>query len=387
MAELLRSLDLQDLVLIGLISILGGGAFDILGKAVRSGGRGWILALLTAAAVLFGVAHAYANAFRRYKVNTAETDVVGAIFGRGGQIVSALFIVLFGVISMSTMLVFSSHLLFPRGKWLGQVAFAIAVLIGLAILGLQGIQENKPILDIASWFFVLILGIVAALGFVGVFRGTGLTLRGDGPHGWGTSLLSFFFILAGIDTLMKFGEEAKDPEDMPRTFYISVLAATVIILGAGFALTSWLPHLRRADEDNAIGELFGHFFGSNVERTFPIITAGFLMLTSFIFLLAVSRYIWGLGKENSILSGFTALNNQEAPWKAILAVLGLGILTIWINNVDRLVRAADFFMILGLLLVVGSVAVLDWRDGSILQTVLHGGTATGLIGILGANFL
>ena len=372
-----KELTLTDLTIFGVASILGSGGFNLIGNAVASGGPWWIVSCGLASILLLGASHTYSRAVDIIKDgNTLESDIVGLILGNYAEIITTAGIGLFNIVSISVMLVCSSHILFPNGKWLGQITFAIAILAGLTVFGLQGIELNRDVINIVGVVLLIIIASISFLGFIGPLYQTRESNITSTPN-FRVSLFTFFFILAGFDALAKFMEEAKDPSDIKRSFFTSIIISSILTIGISMAVFYWAPNI---NSGNAIEQLIGNFLGKNVEVGFKYVIVSFMITASFIEFLAMTRYMYGLGKKYNepMLS---TLNENKAPYIAIGIIFALTVLGILNNHTDTLVMVSDLGIIITILLVSASVTIADWNTDSI-STLLSGLTTAGFGGFL-----
>ena len=202
-----------------------------------------------------------------------------------------------------------------------------------------------------------------------------------------SSILMFFYVFAGFDALMKFTEEAKDEQDIPRSFYLSILISFVLTAGVSAALSYWTPGLSGVKQDNAIGWLFAAFTGPWIVKPFKWLILILMLLTTFVTFLAASRYLHGLGDKAEWLAPLKEVNGAAAPWISILSVFGVGSCVSLINNTDLLVMITDFGFSVIATLVASAVAIADWRDGSLGSAAVNGATSLGFLGLLGSAFL
>lgn len=223
-SQLKKTLSLSDLIFIGIASILGSGGFNLIGEAVAKAGNLWPLTLGAASAVFLGSSYTYEKAFEKFKTNTAESDVVKSQFGDVASGLTATSILMFNILSISTILVFAAHMIYPDASWLGQISFAMIFLLGMAFFSLQGIEMNKETINLLSLVLVIVFIGISSIGLGGVAtKGWMPVNTPTSPQTIAISLLFFYFVLAGFDALIKFTEEAKNKEDIPRSFYISNL--------------------------------------------------------------------------------------------------------------------------------------------------------------------
>lgn len=389
MSELKKSLDLKDLILFGFSSILGSGGFNLIGQAVRAGGSQWPLLFGIATVLLLGTAWSYTRAYRLEGTNTSESDVIRDVFGFSGEWVGIGGILLNNIISISVVLTFIAELLFPNAGWGGHVLFSTAILGGMAGFSLLGIDVNKEVIGWATWMLLVVLTGAMGLGGWSALKGRPVADGVGAPRSLSQSLMYFFFILEGADSLMKFVEESVDaPTDIPRAITSSTIVSAVLVFGIAIAL-GWVPGLTDKQEHNALGYLFAHFVGPNAIGAMSALMIFFMLVTTFVEFLAMSRYMYSLGKDRDGggLKWLTRLNAAQVPWAAVAVVFAISFVGILINNVGTLVRIANVGLIAVMGLVATAVATIDWSSGSVVSAVVNALTAAGYGGLMTAAVL
>ena len=396
MAETLaKSLTLTDLTLFGVASIMGSGGFNLIGDALRAGQTRWPIALGVAAVLLMAAAYSYASAYSRMKTNTAETDIIREQFGPAAEWVSTGAILTFNIVSISTVLVMCAHLVLPGTSWLTQVSAALATLGGISAFSLAGIDVNKYVVNAMSGGIVAVLAAAAALGAYGLatFRSPlPITSSATPTPNFMTSLLLFFFVLAGFDSLMKFSQETKNPgTDIPVSFFLSNGISDILTAGVATAIAIWLPSTftRSTDGANELGRLFGYFTGGGqrLADTFCYLTVLFMIITVFVVFLGTTRYLYGLAEQKPCLAGLTDLNDAKAPYVAIGTIAAIAAAAILINHAPTLVKISNLGVFVMLAAVAAVVAKADWIAGSLLPALFNGGTAAAITGLFGAAIL
>lgn len=385
--QLKKTLNFQDLVFFGIASILGSGGFNLVGEAIAKGGDSWPLSLAAAGALFFGSSKTYETAFNSSKQNTAESDFVRSIFGDGASNLTTAAILGFNILSISTILVLCSHMLFPKGTWTGQILFALFLLGCMGIFSLRGLSINKELINTFMILLLLFLTLLSGLGVAGLFQnGTVNSEAGITKNpSFVLSLLFFYFILAGFDALIKFTEEAKDPKDIPRSFYWSNFISLILVFGLSLAIVSFVDLKRVSNTDNIVGELVNSFLGHSTDEIIKYLTVVFMLVTTFVTFLATSRYLFSFSEHFSALKPFTELNEKKAPTNAIYATCGIAGLGILMNHTETLVRICDFSLSTQLLLVAAAAATQKFTAGQI--PFLETATTAGFAGLMGLSFL
>jgi len=388
MSTLEKSLDLKDLTLFGISSILGSGGFNLIGKAVRAGGSMWPVFFSLSAVVLLGSAWSYTRAFQVSRKNTSESDVIRQVFGSTMENTGAAAILVTNIVSIAVILVLVSQLLLPDGGWWMQIGCSTLLLSGMTAFSLFGIDVNKDTINWFTWALIIMLTAAMGLGGWGAMLGRSIRITDPLEQGGTKSIMYFFFILAGFDMLMKFAEESVNPDrDLPLVFFGTNIVSDVLVLGVAAALAMWVPGLSEAQENNAIGHLFARFLGPTAIVGTELIMVIFMLVTTFVVFLGTTRYLFGLSEQRESLKWLRSLNRAKVPWVAVAVVFGFGVLCLLLNHIDLLVRIANGGFLVTLGLVSAAMTTIDWNAGSLVSTAVHALTAAGMGGILVTAFL
>jgi hypothetical protein len=378
---LLKTLSYTDLLGIGIASILGSGGFNLIGKAVNRSGKGFYLALGAVGALFFGASRVYQKAFEAFPSNTSESEIVRDQMGGPAARFSEAGILLFNILSISTILVFCSKTMFPRGGWYGQIAVALMLLTVMMMLAKQGIEENKQITNLFSVSLIVFLGLLTVAGvFEGATDGFKLPAQ-NGHNNFPLSVVYFYFIMAGFDALIKFTDEAKDKSDIPKSFYGSNSLAFIVVLGISFAFMHLKNGERMHSEQNAVGLIVEKLLGGGSATTTIVMIASivYMLVTTFVVFLTTSRFFYGLGEKEG-WSWFTRTNDKKAPINTIFLTFLVATAGIVINHVDTLVRLSDIFLTVTMILVSGAVTLKTARAGGV--PLVEGATCLGFSGLM-----
>jgi APA family basic amino acid/polyamine antiporter len=381
-----RVLSFQDLIGFGLAAIMGSGGFNLIGDGIIAGGSQFPIALAAVAALFQGTSLTYQQAYNEFKTNTSESDLIKKEFGDLTSNLSAIAILIFQLISTSVVIVVCTNLLFPNTSWSGKISFSLFILASMTGIALQGIEVGKEFITAAGLSIVGLLSFVTMIGLVEVgTKGmpaklpSSLDVKPNIVH----SILYFYFVLAGFDTLIKFAEESKNPDkDFTLSFYVSNAVSALLTIGVCFAFVVLVTNQQFKENDNIISRIVGVALGAGAEKTTQILSIGLMIITAFVSFLACTRYMFSLAKDNSSLDFLRQLNEARAPWKAICLstfVIGVGIL---LGNVYELVKIADIGLTVTLLLVSAAATKMQAAKGK--TPWIEGLTTAGLGALLSA---
>jgi len=376
-----KVLGLTDLVLLGISTILGSGGFNLVGKAIKDGGRYFPLTLLLSGGLFMGSAHSYSYADDTFQSNISETQLIEKVFGPIGKYASVLSIMIYNIFATATILVLSSKLLFPKGTWMGQVTFALLLLCMMTFAAFQQLDANKNIINIFSLFIIIILGSSTFLGFTKISQEGFEMPSFPSKTNLYESLLYFFFILAGHDTIVKFSEETKDSKDIDRSMYISIGISILLVAGLSLAAVTWISDFRSTNVDNIISDIFQKALDHNIGTYIGYGAILCMITTTFIGFLATIRYTYGIPEQIPYLNFIREGGDGHVSHVSILIITILCGLAIFINQTSSLVELSDVALIITLLLVSMSAFYEKYKKG--WAPVSDGLTSGGLLGILG----
>ena len=383
-SHLKKAMSLRDLISLGVLSILGSGGFNLVGRAVVQAGPMWPATLAAASAVFMGSSLTYEEAFRTHPSNTSESDIVQTEFGSVASATTAMAILIFNIVSISTILVFCSHILLPKGSWAAQIMLTIAGIGLMAVFALQGIDVNKQVMNGVSASLIAILALAGLLGVGGLLtRGIPTVFRvKDGSLV--SSFFYFFFILAGFDALIKFTKETKDPEDIPHSFYWSNIISILLLTGAIIGYITWVDLKSLSSFDNPLGELFHVFLGGNTRDIFINVAVSFMGLTTFVVFLATTRYLYGLSELYPRLAFLKSMNAAKVPDTAVYTTFGIASLAALLNHTEVLLRMSDVGLAVQLAAVAAAATVTQFKKGHL--PLIEGATTVALSAVLGSVF-
>jgi amino acid transporter len=198
---------------------------------------------------------------------------------------------------------------------------------------------------------------------------------------FGKSLLYFFFIFAGFDVLIKFSEEAVNPDkDIPRSFYASNAVSVLLTTGVCFSFLVVFSKEKFSENENIIARIAESMMGKQAGVTVGLISILLMVVTSFISFLATTRYMYGLGKEHPLLESFTYLNDNKVPWIPVVITSLIAAAAILNNHVFTLVKLSDLTLTVTLLLVSAAALRSKLIKGKI--PIIEGATTVSLLGLL-----
>lgn len=378
-----RVLNVKDLTLMGVAAVIGGGIFSTIGSAAYNGGPGVILLFVITAITCGFTALCYAEFASRIPVAGSAYTYSYVSFGEVvAWIIGWALILEYAIGNIVVAISWSAYfnnILSAMGlelpKWLtvgyqtasnihdtalasgadvsGLVytnaprilgipfminlpAFVIVALISM--LAYIGIQESKRTANTMVMIKIVVLVLVAVVGFWFIFsNGTTANWTPFLPNGMGGVLKgvsAVFFAYIGFDAISTTAEECANPQrDLPKGMIYSLIICTVIYIVTALVITGLVNYSEFANVADPLAFVF--------ER---------INMQKFGFFISVSAVV----AATSVLLIFQI--GQPRIW---MAMSRDGLLPKSFGKVNKKYQTPGFSTIVAGILVAGLVLVID----------------------------
>jgi APA family basic amino acid/polyamine antiporter len=378
-----RVLNVKDLTLMGVAAVIGGGIFSTIGSAAYNGGPGVILLFVITAITCGFTALCYAEFASRIPVAGSAYTYSYVSFGEVvAWIIGWALILEYAIGNIVVAISWSAYfnnILHAMGldlpKWLtvgyqtasnihdaalasgadvsGLVftnaprilgvpfiinlpAFVIVALISM--LAYIGIQESKRTANTMVMIKIVVLVLVALVGFWFIFsNGTTANWTPFLPNGMGGVLKgvsAVFFAYIGFDAISTTAEECANPQrDLPKGMIYSLIICTVIYIVTALVITGLVNYSEFANVADPLAFVF--------ER---------INMQKFGFFISVSAVV----AATSVLLIFQI--GQPRIW---MAMSRDGLLPKSFGKVNKKYQTPGFSTIVAGILVAGLVLVID----------------------------
>ena len=301
-----RVLNVKDLTLMGVAAVIGGGIFSTIGSAAYNGGPGVILLFIITAITCGFTALCYAEFASRIPVAGSAYTYSYVSFGEVvAWIIGWALILEYAIGNIVVAISWSAYfnnILHAMGldlpKWLtvgyqtasnihdaalatgadvsGLVytnaprilgvpfiinlpAFVIVALISM--LAYIGIQESKRTANAMVMIKIVVLLLVAVVGFWFIFsNGTSTNWTPFLPNGMGGVLKgvsAVFFAYIGFDAISTTAEECANPQrDLPKGMIYSLIICTVIYIVIALVITGLVNYSEFANVADPLAFVF-----------------------------------------------------------------------------------------------------------------------------------
>ncbi|QSB14376.1 amino acid permease [Natronosporangium hydrolyticum] len=322
MTTLARRLGLRDAVVIGLGSMLGAGVFVVFAPAAAEAGTS--VALLVALGIAGLVAYCNANSSARLAVRYPESGGT-YVYGRRrlGEVPGFLAgwsFVVGKTASCGAMALTIGAYLWPEQARL----VAIAAVLGLTGVNLLGVQKTARATRVLVAVTLLVLALVAVVGFGFADPAVGRLTGGEPASGYGvlTAAGLLFFAFAGYARIATLGEEVRDPgRTIPRAIPLALGLVLAIYLTLAVVCLLVLGPKRLAAATAPLAEVVA-VTGVPALDWVVRIGAGVAVTGVLLALLAgVGRTVMAMARQRDLPAPLAAVHRRyQVPHRAELAV-------------------------------------------------------------------
>ncbi|MBM3894897.1 MAG: amino acid permease [Thaumarchaeota archaeon] len=340
-SELVRSLSLLDITMIGIAAMIGGAIFVLVGPAMNEAGPALMIVFVINGVITFFTALVYAElgsalpeAGGGYKwiregLPRPNAFISGWMAWFAHMIAGSLYAVGFGS--------FLGHFL----TIIGLVQFAgidklIAVLsiVLFTYVNVRGISETGKIGNAVTFSQLAIIGILIVAGLIATFfveHDWAINFESFMPNGAGGLLIAMaltFIAFEGYEIIVQTGEEVKNPKkNIPKAIFLSLAGVVGIYILFTFVFLGGV-------DSQKIGTEVWKFIGENKELgivkaadyiipfgTILVLVGGFVSTLSALnaTTFSSSRVAFAMGRQFNLPKTFSSIHtNYRTPYFATI---------------------------------------------------------------------
>lgn len=359
--KLERSLGLWTTTLIGIGIIIGAGIYALIGEGVAVAGANVWLSFLAAAFVSILSGLSYAELSSMYPKAGAEYDYLSKAFSPRWGFWVGWLIIIAGFVSIATVaLGFGGYFFRLTGIPLMNAAIGITVLTTLIVW--IGVKQSAWI----GSFFT----IIETIGLLFVIA-VGLPLIGTQPlvdfsvpiaSVLGAGALVFFAFI-GFEDIVRMSEETKNPtKTIPRAVILAILISSVLYVLVALSAISLVGLDQLAHSKSPLADVANAAAGSQAFLALSIIALFSTGNTVLLFILAVSRIVYGMAAEKSLPLFLANVHEKtRSPGNAVLVSGAFSLAALSVGNIAFVANATGFLLFLVFISVNFSVIKLRFQ--------------------------
>jgi APA family basic amino acid/polyamine antiporter len=348
--QLNRTLNLPQLVLYGVGTMVGAGIYSVIGAAVgETGNQLWISFLLAGLAAFLTVL-SYAELTSMFTKTGAEYEFLKAAFPRWRilSFMAGYFIAFNAAATSATVaLAFAGYL-----DIFVSVPVMLTAFLLLAIcttINIAGIRE-------ATWVSISLICIevaglllLIASGFQSGEMGKSFELTPEWSHAGGifaaTALI--FFIYIGFEDVANLSEETRDPaRTVPKALIISVILTSIIYVLVAISLVALADPETIATSGSPLSDAAGTIAPWRAQAL-GIAALFATASTALISLIAISRMLFGMARSGDMPKPLARTwSKRKTPWIAALVLFGIACLLLPLGEVKIVASVSSFCVLL-----------------------------------------
>lgn len=327
-------LGLPELIAIGVGGMIGGGIFSILGLAVEVSGHAAPLAFLIGSVIAAFAAYSYVRLALAYHSDGASFTYLERAYPRHLWIAgNAGWIVVIGYIGTLALYAFTfgayaSHLFGLEEYAWSRPALASASLLLFLAVNLKGTGTTGRMEDYAVYIKILLLGILAAIGFTTADPERLQPLFDQGVSSVFLGGALIFVAFEGFQLITNAVCESKRPErNIPRAIYGSIAITALLYVTIGYVAVSNLDSQALLEaKEYALAAVakpvMGNFGVVMVDIAALLATASAINATLF----GASRLTLEIARDGFAPKAFSFRNRSQVPAAAAWAIAILALL-------------------------------------------------------------
>ena len=361
MFGLRRELGIFQVTIAGVGIILGAGIYALLGVAAGTSGNATWLAFLISALIALFTGLSYAELSSIFKGDSGEYDYIKYALSKWYAFLIGLSMIAAGFISAAAVaLGFAGY--FTQLVSMPLIVVALLLVILMTLINFVGIKET-------SWFntvstFIEFGGLVIII-FLGLknFGSVNYFDMPQGITGVFSSAALVFFAYMGFESIVKLGEETKDPAKViPRSLLYSVVITAVLYVLVALAAVSIIGWEELNASSAPLATVAAAVLGSKAFILLGIIALFSTSNTVLITMVATSRLAYGMAKEKSLPKFLSLVHERtRTPWAAILIIMLLTFLFTVIGDIEIVANLTNLFLFITFASVNLSMIVLRYK--------------------------
>ncbi|MDD1719656.1 MAG: APC family permease [Methanoregulaceae archaeon] len=357
-----RELGLVEVTLSGVGIILGAGIYVLIGEGARLSGNALWAAFVISAAIAFFTCMSYAELSSMFPKAGAEYDYVGSAFSQRLAFVIGLLVFLSGILAATTVALGFAGYVSALMALPVQVS-ALGILLILTVVLLYGVKETARVAVVATLIEVSGLVLIIALGIPHLGDVNYLEM----PLGFSGLLAAsalIFFAYQGFESMVKFSEEARNPEKtVPRALILALTISTAIYILVALSAVSLIGWQDLGASDAPFSEIVGNALGPDA----AILISGIALFatgnTVLLSLYASTRILYGMAGSPSMPGAVAlVLPGRRTPWVAILVTTALAVVFIFSGDIAFVANVTNFTLYVSFIAINATVIVLRFRS-------------------------
>ncbi len=387
-----EELGLKELLAIGVGGMIGGGIFSVLGIAVDISGHAAPLAFLVGSVIAMVAGYSYVRLALTYRSDGASFTYLERAFPQTLAVAGiAGWTVVVGYIGTLALYAFTfgayaSHLFGLGDVPLAREALAVGVLAFFLFINMAGAAKMGKAEDVAVYVKIVLLALLAAVGFftVDARRFQPLLDRGFDAILLGGAVI--FVAYEGFQLITNAVCETRDPErNIPRGLYGSIVITSLIYVSIAFVAIGNLDvkTLHQAAEYALAAvarPVVGEWGVVLVDVAAMLATSSAINATLF----GASHLTYEMAHDNLAPQAFSFRNRTGVPVSAAVAIAALAALLSVLGGLELIASFSSMtFLLVSIMVCVANLKLRKETHSATLSVMAGIGLMLATVVLLG----
>ncbi|NOX71709.1 MAG: amino acid permease [Candidatus Micrarchaeota archaeon] len=343
MTKLRRNINLLEVMLTGVGTILGAGIYVIIGKVAGIAGNAMWISFGLAAVIAALTGLSYAELSSIIPKAGAEYEYAKKAFGNRIAFVIGWLLLIAGIVSASAVsLGFAGYF----GKLLGMPTLPVAVgmLIALSVPLFYGVKESvragviMTLVEAFGLFVIIMLGI-PYLGNVNYLEIPDLSALMQGAA-------LIFFAYIGFGEIVRLSEETKNAEKaIPKAVILSIAITTILYILVAISAVGIMDWHELAVSASPLADVASVALGDNAFLLLSLIALFSTANTVLFVMLSTSRLLYGMFEKIDSPLSFVH-PKTKTPWFSIGCVMLASILFLFMGGIEKIASMTNFMILI-----------------------------------------
>ncbi len=299
--------------------------------------------------------------YHLFKGDAGEYDYIKTAINKKYAFFVGMSIIIAGFISAAAVaLGFAGY--FTQLISMPIIIAAILLILLMTLINFIGIKETSWFNTVSTLIEFSGLVIIIILGLKN-FGSVNYLEMPKGISGVFSSAALVFFAYMGFESIVKLGEETKNPSKViPRALLYSVVITAVLYVSVAMAAVSVIGWEELHQSKAPLATVAAAVLGSKAFVLLGIIALFSTSNTVLITLVATSRMVYGMAKEKSLPKFLSLVHERtRTPWTAILIIMLLALLFVLIGDISIVANLTNLFLFITFASVNLSLLVLRYK--------------------------
>jgi len=345
-----KELSLIEVTLCGVGLILGAGIYALIGAGAGYAGNAVWLSFALGAMIAGLSGLSYAELVSMYPNASAEYEYSRNAFGRKTAFIVGWLVIFASIVGATVVSIgFGGYFAgFFGMPWFYGALLIIGVSTAVLLVGVKQSAQVGAIITLIE------AGGLAFIIFIGLpYLGSQNVVELPSISGVLTGAAVVFFAFLGFEEIARLSEETKNAISViPKAIILSVVISTIFYILVAISAVSVIGWQALAESSAPLADVARAAAGNETFYILSVVALFSTANTVLLVMLAGSRFLYGLSKDDAIPNVFGTLSvKTSVPWIAVIATGILAAAFLPLGSIGFVASAVDFTLFATFILI------------------------------------